>query len=222
MTEVVPAILPESYEDLSARVSRVRGLVRVVQIDIADGSYAPTETWPFSHNDHWESILHEDEGLPFWEDIEYEVDMLVKNPEQYIDDWAQAGVTAAIIHIESTESFESVADVLHERNISVGVGISPSTDIENLEPLIEHIDFIQCMGNDEIGRNGVALDERVYDKVRMLREMYPNMPIAVDIGVNEETAPLLVEAGATKLVSGSAIFGSADPKETITALESLG
>lgn len=222
MTDVVPAILPESFEDLSARVARVRGAVHVVQIDIADGSYAPTETWPYSHNEHWDELFHEEEGLPFWEDVEYELDMLVKNPEQYIDEWIAVGISAAIIHIESTDSFERIADLLHEKNVLVGAGILPSTDISQLEPLIEYVDFIQCMGNDEIGRHGVELDERVYDKVRELRELYPDMPIAVDIGVNEETAPLLVEAGVTKLVSGSTVFNSPDPKETIAALENLG
>lgn len=219
--QVVPAILPESFEDVEARVARVRGAVRTVQIDIADGSYAPTETWPFSSPGHFSRLIAQEEGMPFWEDIEYEVDMLVDKPERFVDDWIAIGISAAVIHIESTEVFEEISQKLRDRGVLCGAGILPSTDIAQLEELEGLFDFIQCMGNDEIGRNGVSLDERVYEKIQTLRDMYPEMQIAIDIGVNEDTAPQLVEAGATKLVSGSVIFGSPDPKETITALENL-
>lgn len=220
--EVVPAVLPESFDDITAKAATVKGSVRCIQIDIADGSYAPTETWPFSSEDHFSQLLSQDEGMPFWEDLEYEVDMLVDKPERFVDDWIAVGISAAIIHVESTDVFEEISQKLRDHGVLCGAGILPSTDTTKLEELEGLYDFIQCMGNDEIGRNGVSLDERVYEKVQLLRELYPEMPIAVDIGVNEDTAPQLVEAGATKLVSGSAIFGSSNPKETIAALENLG
>ena len=219
--QVVPAILPQSFDDIAAKAATVKGAVSCVQIDITDGSYAHTETWPFSSSEHFSQLLSQDEGMPFWEDIEYEVDMLVDKPERFVDDWIAVGISGAVIHVESTDMFEEISQKLRDHGVLCGAGILPSTDIAKLEELEGLFDFIQCMGNDEIGRNGVVLDERVYEKVQVLRELYPEMPIAVDIGVNEETAPELVDAGATKLVSGSAIFGSPDPKETITALENL-
>ncbi len=221
-TVVVPAILPESFEDIVAKVARVHGIVGRVQIDITDGSYAPSRTWPFTSSDHFSALVAQDEGMPMWEEIDYEVDMLVKNPERFIEEWMAIGISAAIIHIESTNVFVDISKKLRGRSVLCGAGILPSTDIAGLESLITHIDFIQCMGNDEIGKHAVSLDPKVYEKLRVLRAKYPDMSIAVDIGVNEETAPLLVEAGATKLVSGSAIFGSSNPKETIATLESLG
>ena len=222
MIQVVPAILPESFDDIVEKVSRVHTSVKRVQIDITDGSYAPTHTWPFTSTAHFSDLVSQDEGMPMWEEIDYEVDMLVRKPERYIEEWMAIGISAAIIHIESTDVFADISKKLRDRGVECGAGILPSTDISKLEPLIEHIDFIQCMGSDAIGKHGVSLDERVYDKVRDLRAKYPDMPIAVDIGVNEETAPGLVEAGATKLVSGSAIFGSEDIKGTIAFLQTLG
>ena len=77
------------------------------------------------------------------------------------------------------------------------------------------------MGNDKIGMSGVTLDEKVYDRIKLLREKYLDLPIEVDIGVNEQTAPLLVEAGATKLITGSVLFNSIDKIGLIEKLENL-
>ena len=77
------------------------------------------------------------------------------------------------------------------------------------------------MGNDKIGFGGVSLDEKVYDRIKLLREKYPDLPIEVDIGVNEKTAPLLVKAGATKLITGSVLFNSHDKIELVEKFRNL-
>jgi ribulose-phosphate 3-epimerase len=78
------------------------------------------------------------------------------------------------------------------------------------------------MGNDNIGFHHVELDEeRVIPNIQALRMTFPELPIAVDIGVTTETAPMLVEAGATRLISGSAIFEAEDIEGTIAELSSL-
>jgi len=110
---------------------------------------------------------------------------------------------------------------IEEHKLSVGVALKPSEPLSRIEPMIPYIQFIQCMGNDKVGYNGVVLDESVYEKVRTLRELYKHMDISVDIGVNRETAPRLIEAGATKLISGSGIFKSADPIEEIKFYKKL-
>lgn len=222
MIEVVPAIIPESFEEIAAKAAQVKRLVRRVQIDVADGSYAPSTTWPYDGDDtHMDALAEEGEGLPFWDELEYEVDLLIKEPEHDIDRWIHAGIAAAVIHIESTDNPDIAIAKLKEMNVDVGIGIKPSTPNTELYKYIDSADFVQCMGNDEIGYHGVELDEHVFEKIREIRGMYPELPIAVDIGVNTETAPKLVEAGATKLVSGSAIFGSENIGETIEHLKNL-
>jgi ribulose-phosphate 3-epimerase len=74
------------------------------------------------------------------------------------------------------------------------------------------------MGSDSIGHAGEDLDESVFDKIVEIKERYPDLTIAVDIGVNDETAQDLADAGATKLVSGSFIFESPDIAEAIEQL----
>ncbi|MCI0619748.1 hypothetical protein L0Y40_01800 [Candidatus Wolfebacteria bacterium] len=227
---VVPAIIPKDFDDLEAHMVRVKGLVERVQVDIANGSYAPTTTWPYNDmtkqvSEQFARIVREDEGLPFWRELDVEVDMLVAEPEKYLDGWIHAGIVGTVIHIESTRSYSQILKNLRIAEMEVGWGMRPNTPNDELFRIIkEHgmPDFVQVMGNDRIGYHGAELDERVYEKVKTIRRKFPDLTIAVDIGVNEETAPKLVEAGVNKLVAGSAIFESGDAEEAIDYFQQLG
>jgi len=221
MIDIVPAVLPKSYGELSAKVGLVRDLVKRVQIDVTNGTYASSTTWPYGRGDYLEETLDEYGGLPFWDEMDYEVDLLIAEPEKEIDRWIQAGVAVAIVHVETTEEIQVIIKKLQEVHAEVGLGIKPSTSNDELYRYIDLVDFVQCMGNDQIGYHGVSLDESVYEKINHIRARYPDLPIAVDIGVNIETAPKLIEAGATKLVSGSAIFASENINEAIRDFKEL-
>jgi len=224
MTMVVPAILPDNFDDLYVHMSQVKGLVSRVQIDIANGTYAPSTTWPFSNNEHFRELVSEKEGMPFWRDIDIELDMLITEPERHVDDWIRTGIVAAVIHIESTKDHSQILENLRSYGVEVGWGIKPSTPNEKLFDIIDSLElpnFVQVMGNDNIGYHGVELDERVYAKIEAVRKKYKELPIAVDIGVNDQTAPKLVKAGATKLVSGSAVFGREDVSEAVKYFQNL-
>jgi ribulose-phosphate 3-epimerase len=221
MTDVIPAILPESFEDIAEHAARVKDLVPRMQIDIANGSYAPTKTWPYLNDAHLSALVSQDEGLPFWEDLSYEVDMLIREPEAALDNWINAGVVGVIIHIETTNEYSKLLQKVKTSDMELGWGIKPSTPNEKLFQVIDTHgmpNFVQCMGNDNIGHSGVELDEAVYEKITAIRARYPELSIAVDIGVNDETASRLVEVGATKLIAGSAVFDAVDIKEAIETL----
>ncbi len=232
MIDIIPAILEKSYEGMKNKISLVRGITPVVQIDFCDGIYVPSKTWPFStggfEDENFLKILEEQEGMPFWEDIEFELDMMVVDAVSNFDIYTKLGPKRIIFHIGAVgdlnefKDFLEGMDVYIRDSIEIGLAVKPSTENEKIFPLVNHVDFIQCMGNDKIGQQGVELDPKVYEKIKSLREKYPDLPIAVDIGVNGETAPLLIEAGVTKLVAGSMVFRSEDIRETINYLENLG
>lgn len=224
MITVVPAVLPESFEDFESHAARVKTSVSRMQIDVADGSYAPSRTWPYTSSEHFAELVAQDEGLPYWEDLEYEVDLLIRKPEVALADWIKAGVSGAVVHIESTDDHGAIVDMSQNAGIDLGWGIKPSTPNEKLFEIIDTLGmpgFVQVMGSDSIGHGGEDLDESVYDKIAEIRERYPDLTIAIDIGVNDETAPDLVDAGATKLVSGSFIFESPDIPDAIDQLKNL-
>jgi len=224
MPEIIPAILPQSYEDLKNKIAIVRGFVPMVQIDLCDEDFAPSATWPFSEDGineyHFKKILNEEEGLPFWEDIEFELDLLVSDAVENFDIYNKLGAKRLIFHIEavvkedkSVEDFKNFLEGIdpYIRDLmDIGVALNPSTPLENIYPIISSVDFVQFMGNNEIGFHGKELDEKVFEKIKNLKEKYPDVKVAVDIGVNEDTAPALLSAGADKLIIGSAIYKATD------------
>jgi len=210
VTELIPAIIPKSYRDVEESIAKVKDFVSTVQIDVMDGVFAPEPSWPYNGTDpqKFRDLIEQKNGFPFWELLDVEMDMMVADPHEKIDDWIATGASTLIIHSESTDRMEDIVTTIRERGAQYALALKPSTNNEELERWVEHAEFIQCMGNDKIGFHGVAFDPSVLDKIRDLKKRFPNTPIGVDIGVNKDTAQSIVEAGATRLVSGSAIFNA--------------
>lgn len=222
MATIIPAIIPESFDEIKEKISLVVGLVDIVQIDVMDGVYTPKASWPYRNKDKdFESVVAEAEGMPGWKEVDFEVDLLVSKPEEKIEDWVRAGASRIIIHVESTtpKKIREMIDDYRGAFVEVGLALKPGTSNERLEEFVDDIDFVQFMGNNKVGSHGVELDEKVLDKIMDFREAHPELPIACDIGVSTETAGKLSLAGVTRLVSGSAVFDSGDVAEAIEELK---
>jgi len=215
MIKVVPAIIPKSFDELEDKIDIVSDFVDTVQIDISNGEFAESITWPYTEGEEFPS-----HDFSYAESLNLEIDLFVSNPEEITEAWIEAGAKTIILHLETIDEPGDLIADLKLRDIKVGISINPSTKSSLLDEWIEQVDFVQLMGNDKVGYYGVKLDESIYDKIKKLRKKYPKLEIAVDIGVTFETAPKLVKAGATKLVSGSTIFENENIEEAITKLES--
>lgn len=243
MTEIIPAILPEDIDDLREKLSMISGVAPLVQIDVCDGKFTPTKTWPYKKgvDETFLKIVAQEEGFPFWDSLDIEVDLMVKHPENIIDDWIAVGAKRIIIHIESTPDLLSLVRKIKEEykhtsesfyGVEIGVALDIETPNEEIYDFLNavseedgadsQIDFVQFMGIENVGYQGEPFDERVLDKIRDLREMFPDITISVDGGVSLENVTELIEAGANRLVSGSAIFESGDVAGTIEVFQNLG
>ena len=221
MVEIIPAIMPKDYEDLDEKMSLFVGVVPFVQLDIMDGKFVPARTWPYPRDAHFDAIVAEEEGMPRWEEIDFETDLMIENPELAVPKWVSAGARRIIVHVESMVDFEKIRASVPVGLIELGLAINTTTPLSAIEPYIERIDFVQCMGIARIGFQGEAFDERVLENVRALRAKHPELHISIDGSVNFDTALSLVEAGATRLVSGSAILDADDFVGAIAKLENL-
>jgi ribulose-phosphate 3-epimerase len=232
--EIIPAIMPKNYEDLKNKVALVRGLVPTVQIDLMDGQFVGGRTWPFegggitdSGDLHLSRILGEQEGMPFWEEIDYELDLMVADAVINFDTYLKLGPKRLVFHIEAVgdeaefKDFLEGIDLYVRDNTAIGVAINTTTPIEKIFPLVDHIDFVQCMGIEKIGRQGEPFDGRVLGQIKALREKFPELIISVDGAVSLDTAGALADAGADRLVAGSAIFQGYDIRAAINELENL-
>ncbi|OGI61700.1 hypothetical protein A2645_01150 [Candidatus Nomurabacteria bacterium RIFCSPHIGHO2_01_FULL_39_9] len=215
MNEIIPAIMPKNYEDLKYKVSLVKGLVSTVQLDLMDGVFVPEKTWPFLNLKQGIEEVKEN-GLPFWQDLDFELDLMVRNASNLLEELIQLGPSRIIFHIEAedTLNIKKIKERLGE-SIEIGLAINPQTSIEKIEPFISDINFVQCMGIAKIGYQGQPFDEKVFDHINYLQKNYPKLTISVDGSVNFDTIGKLTEAGVSRFVIGSAIFGAENIHKTI-------
>ncbi|MEK7501644.1 MAG: hypothetical protein AAB629_01845 [Patescibacteria group bacterium] len=218
--EIIPAILPKTFKELEESVASIQGLVKSVQIDICDGKFVPNATWPYrKRDDSFEMIIREQQGLPFWEKLDYEFDLMVSNPCEVVDDWVKAGATRIIIHAESEGVAEAIKKL--DNRVEVGLALNIETPISATEPFKEMIQFVQCMGIRHVGFQGQAFDGEVIEKIKAIRLEYPDVIISIDGGVSLENAKQLIEAGVNRLVVGSVIFDSENIINTIRQFRDL-
>ena len=254
MIEVIPAILEKDFKEIKHKLGILRGQVKTVQLDIEDGVFVKNTTWPYSAeasqgaaplDDNFLKIINEEEGMPNFQDFDFEIDLMVSDSVENFDLYSKLGAKKIIFHIEalgrspsghsqtgeptgeairSVEEFREFLeglDLYVRDDIKIGVAINPGTALEQIFPVIPHIDFVQVMGIAEIGFQHGTFDERAISHIRTLREKFSDLVISVDGGVNLDTAPLLVTAGAERLVIGSAIWKSDDIINTIKKFQEL-
>lgn len=228
MTEIIPAVLAQDFNELNERLAKFINITNIVQIDICDGKFVPSVSWPMNSKDQAgvEAILEEESGMPFWEQLDFEFDLMVLNAHKQFDFFARLGAKRIIFHLEAeTETnfkeFLESLDPYFKDNIEIGLAINTTTDISKLDPFVNYIDFIQCMGVEHIGFQGEPFDDKVLEQIKNLKAKYPEIKISIDGSVNENTAPELIKAGADRLVIGSALIQSYDIRESFKYFESL-
>lgn len=210
---IIPAILPKGFADLEQRLSSVQGVAPMVQIDVVDGIFAPTKTWPYVGGDEFEKIIAQEEGLPYWEEFDFQFDLMVKDPKTEALRFIDAGASGLVIHAANEHAKEALESLQYARDldVSLGVALLPSSMVQDLNAFDNLYDFVQVMGIADVGSQGKPFDERTLALVAALRAEYTELCIQIDGGVSLATAQALVRAGATRLVAGSAIFNVHNP-----------
>ncbi len=209
MIYIAPSLLAADFANLEKEIEKVRQAgANSLHLDVMDGAFVPNISF----------------GPPVIASIRkktklfFDVHLMIKNPQRYIENFVRAGADCITIHYESTSRPKDAILKIKENDMKVGLAISPNTSYEVVIPYLNMVDMILVM-TVEPGFGGQALIPETLEKVRKLREYIDEHKIDVDIevdgGINEKNAILAVEAGANILVAGSAIFGSKTPAQVI-------
>lgn len=204
--EIIPAILPKSLKDLEENLARMHGVTKEVQIDLAP-----------------RNVLLGQESMPFWQEFDFEFDLMLPHPEQEVDACVALGGSRIIVHAHNTHAHEAVEILQKHRGgeypIKVGLALAAHGSVEELKSFSGLYDYVQVMGIDHEGRQGEPPDphRREVELIKQLRARFPDSVIQVDGGVAPHVRELVV-AGANRLVVGSAIIQSENPKKTYQAL----
>jgi ribulose-phosphate 3-epimerase len=154
-------------------------------------------------------------------DIVFDVHLMIEKPERYIERFATAGADIITVHYEACEDVGVALNMIRACGKKAGLSIKPNTPAEVVLPYLDLVDMILVM-TVEPGYGGQALIGSCLDKVRAIKT-YANehgrtIPIEVDGGINEKTAPVAIAAGADILVAGSYVFGATDRAAAIEKL----
>lgn len=213
MIQVAPSILSADFARLGEQIEEIEAAgADLVHIDVMDGHFVPNLSL----------------GLPVirsirkWTQLPFDVHLMISQPDSYLDAFCDAGADLLTVHWEACPHLHRTIQSIRKRGVRAGVALNPATPICVLDSILEDVDMVLLMTVNP-GFGGQSYISSVTEKIRILRKMcqgrgLADMWIEVDGGIDEKTAPLVVEAGANVLVAGSAVFGATDKKQMMARL----
>lgn len=207
MIDVIPGIGPQTeWKTIEERLNLIAPFSKWAQIDFEDNTFVPNTTF-----------LDFSAFSPVAEKISLEAHLMVAQPEKYLKQAVDAGFKRLIAHVEAHDPRVFFEQAEFE-DVEVGIAIDGPTEFEQVEPYLEAADFVLVM-TVEAGISGQAYLPECTEKIKSIHLYLPDLPIEVDGGINDQTARLVKEAGATRIVSTSYIFK--DPANVAHAIETL-
>lgn len=197
MAIIAPAVLCETEDDYKLTIERLHPFAKRVHIDLTDGEFAPTFTVGVNQ---------------IWWPAEWEVDIhaMVARPSQYVAALIQLKPSTVIFHAEASEDITPTLQQLKAAGIKAGVALLKTTVPSTVKGYIEAADHVLVFSGD-LGRYGGTASLMQLEKVRLIRNIHPEVEIGWDGGANLENAFSLAQGGVDVINCGGAINKAAEP-----------
>ncbi len=210
MAFIVPAIISKDFFDLTKKISVVERFYGCpfVQLDIMDGKFVPNKT------------IGAESIAKLRTQLSYELHLMIHDPLQKIEEFIALQPERLIVHYTSKKEMEQLFVVLKACKIKVAIALNLGTSVAQVEPFLKYIDSVLLMSVVP-GSYGAAFHSGIYKKIRAMKKLAPDLPVAIDGGVGRDTIKKLIAAGADRLCVGSRIFETPDPLASYQELKKL-
>jgi ribulose-phosphate 3-epimerase len=214
--KIAPSILSADFARLGEEVKTVEaGGADLIHVDVMDGHFVPNLTiGPIIVQ-----ALRPTTQLPL------DVHLMIEHPDFFIDDFAKAGADYLTVQVEACVHLHRTIQAIKAKKMKAGVALNPHTPLTSIEEILPDLDLVLIMSVNP-GFGGQEFIPQSLDKLRRLRRMLQqreltHVEVEVDGGIKLENAAEVVEAGAEILVSGSGIFKTPNPAETVRRMRTI-
>ena len=200
MIKIAPSILAADFTNLGAAVQAAEaGGADYIHVDVMDGHFVPNITI----GPPVVAAVRRVTSLPL------DVHLMIETPERYLADFAEAGANILTVHVETCPHLHRTVQQIRELGVTPGVTLNPATSLETVREILPFVGQVLVMTVNP-GFGGQSYIPTMADKIARLAAMIADNGLDIDIevdgGIDVDTAPKVVEAGARVLVAGTAVF----------------
>ena len=211
MGVLAPSVLSADFSNLGEQVQLISDAgAGLVHIDVMDGHFVPNITFG-------PGLI---KALRQHSNLFFDVHLMISNPDQYIQEFANAGADMIVVHAEACTHLHRTIQSIHATGKKAGVALNPATSLSVLDYILPELDMVLLMSVNPGfgGQKFINIVPKLERLMEMCKEQNVQPLIQVDGGITPETAPFVTAAGANVLVAGSAVFGKPDRAAAIQAL----